>query len=213
MQSVTQANITARSKTLPESSVTRPTKHTRSLSESKTSDGISLITTNNQHRTRFNSGTDSNTSGVSSCDSVYGRYIFGDLHPTLSPIQSSSNLLDVKKSSGTGSLTGASGKSIADTNDRYRRISLGAPRESVMTPQDLQGYTLLRSLRRHCRPMLSESAADELAEIIDSNNINDTMQISLRGQRGNLKNDQQRKLKVRSLDRHYTLPFSSSGFV
>jgi hypothetical protein len=41
-------------------------KHIRSLSESKTTDGITGFSTN---RTRFNSG-DSNTSGVSSCDSV-----------------------------------------------------------------------------------------------------------------------------------------------
>lgn len=41
-------------------------KHIRSLSESKTTDGITGMINN---RTRFNSG-DSNTSGVSSCDSV-----------------------------------------------------------------------------------------------------------------------------------------------
>jgi hypothetical protein len=42
-------------------------KHIRSLSESKTTDGITGMSSTN--RTRFNSG-DSNTSGVSSSDSV-----------------------------------------------------------------------------------------------------------------------------------------------
>lgn len=64
---------TQRSRTLPAGSLpsqmlqkNNNIKHIRSLSESKTTDGITGMVTN---RTRFNSG-DSNTSGVSSCDSV-----------------------------------------------------------------------------------------------------------------------------------------------
>lgn len=104
-----------------------------------------------------------------------------DLCKTLSPIPSSSNLLEVKK-----------------PNERFRRISLtGASfRESTISPQDAQGYAKLRSIRRYQRPMLSESAADELAEIIDSN-IRSSSKLSI-GQ-------QQRRLKVRSLDRHSNL--------
>lgn len=58
--------------------------HVRSLSESKTTDGISMIAATHMqqkqqqqiiNRTRFNSSTDSNTSGVSSCDSNFGRNI------------------------------------------------------------------------------------------------------------------------------------------
>ena len=167
---------TARSKTLPESAATPRSfyKHSRSLSESKTSEGLTsmtigpnqiVVTTN---RTRFNSGTDSNTSGVSSCESVYGRYMLSDLHNTLSPIPSSSNLLEVKKS-----------------NEPFRRISLtGASfRENTLSPQDVQGYAKLRKLRSSQRPMFSESAAEELADFIAI------------GQQIN------RKLKVRSLDR------------
>lgn len=157
-------------------------KHKRSLSESKTTDGISLTSTANHYisRTRFNSGTDSNTSGVSSYESVFG-IVMSDLCKTLSPIPSSSNLLEVKK-----------------PNERFRRISLtGASfRESTISPQDAQGYAKLRSIRRYQRPMLSESAADELAEIIDSN-IRSSNKMSI-GQ-------QQRRLKVRSLDRHSNL--------
>lgn len=173
----------SKSRTLPENtSKYAILKHKRSLSESKTTDGISLTSTANHYisRTRFNSGTDSNTSGVSSYESVFG-IVMSDLCKTLSPIPSSSNLLEVKK-----------------PNERFRRISLtGASfRESTISPQDAQGYAKLRSIRRYQRPMLSESAADELAEIIDSNSRSSS-KLSI-GQ-------QQRRLKVRSLDRHSNL--------
>lgn len=183
---------TTRSRTMPESVViTRPTKHVRSLSESKTSDGLSLLQATT-HRTRFNSGTtDSNTSGVSSCDSVARCNIIGDLQQTLSPIQSSSNLLEIKK------------------EGRFRRTSLTgiSLRENTLTPQDLQGYATLRSLRRHCRPMLSESAADELADIIEVDAVMRTNKLGI--------GEQQRKLKVRSLDRQCSITtrdeFNSCG--
>lgn len=156
------------------------------MSESKTTEELSLMSTAaNQltSRTRFNSSTDSNTSGVSSCESFYGRYLMGDLHQTLSPIPSSSNLLEVKK-----------------PNERFRRISLtGASfRENTLSPQDLQGYAKLRSIRRHQRPMLSESAADELADIIDGNDVATRTSKRVIG-------NEQRKLKVRSLDRQSNL--------
>ena len=166
--------------TLPDANSTRLTvlKHKRSLSESKTTDGISLISAANHlvSRTRFNSGTESNTSGVSSYESVFG-VVMGDLYKQLSPIPSSSNLLEMKK-----------------PNERFRRISLtGASfREPVISQQDAQGYAKLRSIRRHQRPMLSESAADELADIIDGN-LRSSYKLTI-GQ-------QQRRLKVRSLDR------------
>lgn len=173
--------IAAKSKTLPEYACKYAMiKHKRSLSESKTTDGISLTsnTNHNVSRTRFNSGTsDSNTSGVSSYESVFG-IVMGDLcNKTLSPIPSSSNLLEVKK-----------------PNERFRRISLtGAHfRETTISPQDAQGYAKLRSIRRYQRPQLSESAADELAEIIDTNQIR-TNRLAI--------NQSNRRLKVRSLDR------------
>lgn len=174
--------IAAKSRTLPEYACKYAMiKHKRSLSESKTTDGISLASNVNHNvsRTRFNSGTsDSNTSGVSSYESVFG-IVMGDIcNKTLSPIPSSSNLLEVKK-----------------PNERFRRISLtGAHfRETTISPQDAQGYAKLRSIRRYQRPQLSESAADELAEIIDSNQI--------RSNRLTVPQSH-RRLKVRSLDRH-----------
>ncbi|XP_055685205.1 rapamycin-insensitive companion of mTOR [Lutzomyia longipalpis] len=178
----------SKSRTLPESVATRMgAKHARSLSESKTSDGLSLMTATN--RTRFNSGTDSNTSGVSSCDSIIGKNIISDLHQTLSPIPSTSNLLDIRKPS----------------EKRLRKISLtGVPiRENTISPQDLEGYAKLRSLRRHQRPMLSESAADELAEMMED--------VILRTNKLDL-SDQQRSLKVRSLDRQGFQLTPSSSF-
>lgn len=139
-----------------------------------------MITMHHVGRTRFNSSTDSNTSGVSSFESVFGVAL-SDIYKALSPIPSSSNLMVVGKS-----------------NERFRRISLtGASfREYSLSPQDAQGYAKLRSIRRYQRPMFSESAADELADIID-NNISMSNNISIE--------QQQRRLKVRSLDRHSNL--------
>lgn len=146
--------IAAKSKTLPEYACKYAMiKHKRSLSESKTTDGIRL-TSNTNHivsRTRFNSGTsDSNTSGVSSYESVFDVVMSDLCNKTLSPISSSSNLLEVKK-----------------PNERLRRISLTGA-NLPQGPQDAQGYAKLRSIRRYQRPQVSESAADELPEIIDS---------------------------------------------
>lgn len=214
----------SRSRTLPESvlaanrnpppSTTFP-KHKRSLSESKTTDGISLMTataipsttpnitsTSLHHpatRTRYNSGTsDSNTSGVSSYESIFGGRFHSDMmqQSQLSPIPSSSNLIDLKKLS---------------SEEKYRRISLtGLPlRESnVISAQDLHGYHTLRILRRRCRPMLSESAADELAEMMDdamasvtsSSSTSTISRFRLRASKSIT--EQNRKLKVRSLDRN-----------
>jgi rapamycin-insensitive companion of mTOR len=72
---------TQRSRTLPVGTLPsqmyqkNSAKHFRSLSESKTTDGITSMVVN---RTRFNSG-DSNTSGVSSCDSVNMRTTISEL--------------------------------------------------------------------------------------------------------------------------------------
>lgn len=72
---------TQRSRTLPVGTLPsqmqhrNSAKHIRSLSESKTTDGITSMVVN---RTRFNSG-DSNTSGVSSSDSVNMRAVMSKL--------------------------------------------------------------------------------------------------------------------------------------
>ncbi|XP_065084940.1 rapamycin-insensitive companion of mTOR [Ochlerotatus camptorhynchus] len=217
-QSDCPTTTTSRSKTLPESVLaTNRTpasqKHKRSLSESKTTDGISLMSTtapatSNQNpvlsshpRTRYNSGTDSNTSGVSSYESIFGGRFHADMmqQGQLSPIPSSSNLIDLKKLS---------------SEEKYRRISLtGLPlKESiVMTAQDLYGYNTMRILRRRCRPMLSESAADELAEMMEDTMASVTSSSStstisrFRLRASKALTEQQRKLKVRSLDRNYSL--------
>lgn len=124
-----------------------------------------------------------------------------DLHQhtnTLSPIPSSSNLLETKKST--------------TTNERFRRISLtGASfRETTLSPQDAQGYAQLRKLRSNQRPMFSESAADELADFM---NVNagvigvPSSRISTDSSIVGIHqlHQQNRRLKVRSLDRHSNL--------
>lgn len=171
--------ITTKSRTLPEYSCKYAyIKHKRSLSESKTMDGIMLpATTNNVSRTRFNSGTDSNTSGVSSYESVFGM-VATDLCKTLSPIPSSSNLVEMKRV----------------PSERFRRTSLTGSRyrDTLTSPQDAQGYEKLRSIRGHRRPQLSESAVDETLELLNST--------SLLSNRLSVEQNS-RRLKVRSLDR------------
>lgn len=77
---------TQKSRTLPAGSLPSQmihknnAKHFRSLSESKTTDGITGMVVN---RTRYNSG-DSNTSGVSSSESANMRTLISELH--LSPL-------------------------------------------------------------------------------------------------------------------------------
>jgi hypothetical protein len=94
------------------------------------------------------------------------------------------------------------------SEEKFRRISLTGVRyreHTTMTPRDVQGYATLRSLRRHFRPMLSESAADELTEIMGSppNLIRTNKLSSLTGS--------QRKMKVRSLDRQYSFVGQSTS--
>ncbi|XP_061386649.1 rapamycin-insensitive companion of mTOR, partial [Musca vetustissima] len=193
-------------KTLPEGSCLRHGRHQRSLSESKTTDVISLLSGGGtgghpgvmpptagpgmyySHRTRYNSCTDSNTSGVSSCESVTGRTAgVGDLQQfPLSPIPSMSNLLEIPL--GQSSL--------------LRRTSLvaGSYLHNAISPVDIKGYAQLRSLRRHCRPVLSESGA-ELYDIVDR--IDLLSYASFRPRKSSFGDS--RKNKVRSLDRQTSL--------
>lgn len=153
---ITTSNVTightpAKARTLPDKILTARAmraKHIRSLSESKTADSLSIINNPDvRHRQRFNSGTDSNTSGVSSCDSVAGRNIpeMTTQHHTLSPIPSSSNLMEFKR-----------------PRVRPRRISVtGVPINDMgPSPQDIHGVNAFRSIRRN-RPVWSESAAED----------------------------------------------------
>ncbi|KAM7347580.1 rapamycin-insensitive companion of Tor isoform 2-T10 [Cochliomyia hominivorax] len=192
----------SKSKTLPEGSYLRHVKHQRSLSESKTTDVISLLSSGasgnvqaaipgfyHSHRTRYNSCTDSNTSGVSSCESVTGRAATTSEFQQfpLSPIPSMSNLLEIP----------------FGQNSLLRRTSLvGTPYlHNAISPVDIKGYAQLRSLRRHCRPVLSESAA-ELYDIVDRMEL---LSFSSFRPRKSSFGDAQRKIKVRSLDRQTSL--------
>lgn len=123
---------------------------------------------------------------------------------TLSPIPSSSNLLEMKSKS-----------AAAANSERFRRISLtGASfRENTLSPQDAQGYAQLRKLRFSQRPMFSESAAEDLADFMDTGgmgasagdgNVLSLSRFSSSSSVGR-ETQQQRRLKVRSLDRHSKL--------
>ncbi|XP_017025481.1 rapamycin-insensitive companion of mTOR [Drosophila kikkawai] len=196
------SGVAAKSKTLPEGSNLRPTsKHQRSLSESKTTDVISLLggatttpgagtgtgsglyPTPYQHRIRYNSCTDSNTSGVSSCESVTGRTAAAAAAAAanmseyqqfpLSPIPSMSNLLE------------------SDELLRRHQLATSLQPSAALSPMAMKGYAQLRSLRAHSRPVFSESAA-EFCKIAD------VPEVQMR------KHDwthPHRRLKVRSLDR------------
>lgn len=61
-----------------------------------------------------------------------------------------------------------------------------------LSPQDIKGYATLRSIKRHYRPVLSESAADDIADYIDLNEITRPARQSF--------SDYQRKKK--NLDHH-----------
>ncbi|KAH8362188.1 hypothetical protein KR084_008923 [Drosophila pseudotakahashii] len=194
--------VAAKSKTLPEGSNLRQGKHQRSLSESKTTDVISLLgggvgggvggattvpgsglyPTPYQHRIRYNSCTDSNTSGVSSCESVTGRTAAAAAAAAandfqqfpLSPIPSMSNLLE--------------------SDELIRRHQLATSLlPSTLSPMAMKGYAQLRSLRAHSRPVFSESSADDFAEIMET-----TPEVQMRRPDWT---HPHRRLKVRSLDR------------
>ena len=74
--------------------------------------------------------------------------------------------------------------------------------QNALTPTDIKGYAQLRSLRRHCRPVLSESSADLYEDIID--HIELISYGSFRPRKFS-SGDSQRRMKVRSLDRAASL--------
>lgn len=154
-------------------------KHKRSMSESKTTEGLNLLAKAHSSRIRFNSGTDSNTSGVSSCDSIFGQMLIRDLQHTLSPIPSTSNLTDAARIP-------------ADCFNRSTYVNRSF-RHITPNQRDSQGIKMLRSLRRSARPRVSESAADDLAEIING-------EVNIRSNRTALMGE--RKKVVRSIDFH-----------
>lgn len=108
----------------------------------------------------------------------------------LSPIPSMSNLVvDVQPQRslllrGT-SLVGAS----------YLNTSL--------SPADIKGYAQLRSLRKYCRPIVSESATDvyDIIDRIESLPLGSSVMRPRKTSFG----ESQRRMKVRSLDRQSSL--------
>ncbi|GBP15175.1 Rapamycin-insensitive companion of mTOR [Eumeta japonica] len=111
------------------------------------------------HEGRVRNTSESSTSGVSSCDSILGRYAIPDRVLTLSPIPSSSSLHGMKGTSQRPRLV--------DTQRRTSTSSFTAPDTASSPPsqKDMAGYATLKSLNRHRRPHLSESAATGSSEI------------------------------------------------
>lgn len=199
----TIVGVAAKSKTLPEGSNLRQGKHQRSLSESKTTDvlsllggvpnptGVSFCPMHYQHRIRYNSCTDSNTSGVSSCESVTGRTAaaaaaaaanMSDFQQfPLSPIPSISNLQELP---------------MERSVKLIRRTSLLGTSflQPALSPLAMKGYAQLRSLRANSRPVFSELTA-EFYDFIDTVHPRDVPH------RKYSWGESSRRLKVRSLDR------------
>lgn len=53
--------------------------------------------------------------------------------------------------------------------EQFRKISLTGqtPRDVKINPQDVHGYAKIRYIKRNQRPMLSESAAEDLMKVIN----------------------------------------------
>ncbi|XP_053602519.1 rapamycin-insensitive companion of mTOR [Plodia interpunctella] len=99
------------------------------------------------HEGRVRNTSESSTSGVSSCDSFLGKYAIPDRVLTLSPIPSSSSL--------HASRARASGLLRRTSNSSFGPDVASSPPSQL----DITGYATLKSLNRHRRPHLSESAA------------------------------------------------------
>lgn len=135
-----------------------------------------------------------------------------DLQQTLSPIPSTSDLLDYRKM-----VKPSFDKYNRWCEEQFKKISLtGLPvRDIKINPQDVHGYAKIRHIKRNQRPMLSESAAEDLMKVINVGVYEDEIDHHL----GHLDNDDDaedeyqvvrstltqqqmaRSLKVRSLDR------------
>ncbi|XP_063379404.1 rapamycin-insensitive companion of mTOR [Cydia fagiglandana] len=115
------------------------------------------------HEGRVRNTSESSTSGVSSCDSVLGKYTIPDRVLTLSPIPSSSSLYGMKGSSGSHRTR------LSETQRRTSSSSFTAPDVSSSPPSqlDMSGYATLISLNKHRRPHLSESAASGSSDMDD----------------------------------------------
>nr|CAD7403074.1 unnamed protein product [Timema cristinae] len=142
-------------------------------------------------KSRSNSCTDS--SGVSSCDSGLGRHVISERIQTLSPIPSSASLSTLKSAGIPGDKTrkmsyweavtvlvintyksGASPSLIlvltappllGSTTSEGLAVSPDVA-HMRLSQQDLLGYATLRSLKRHCRPMYSDTSILATAELI-----------------------------------------------
>ncbi|XP_059062145.1 rapamycin-insensitive companion of mTOR [Achroia grisella] len=115
------------------------------------------------HEGRVRNTSESSTSGVSSCDSFFVKHAIPDRVLTLSPIPSSSSLYGMKSNS-----TSQRPK-ITELQRRTSASSFTGPDVASSPPSqlDITGYATLKSLNRHRRPHLSESAATGSSDLDD----------------------------------------------
>ncbi|XP_049865894.1 rapamycin-insensitive companion of mTOR [Pectinophora gossypiella] len=150
------------------------------------------------HEGRVRNTSESSTSGVSSCDSFLGKYAIPDRVLTLSPIPSSSSLYGMKSSSSSQR------PKISDLQRRTSTSSFTAPDVASSPPSqlDMTGYATLKSLNKHRRPHLSESAAtssdiDDLSWLLTDSNRRSKPFSSLRDR---AKSTRERMTKMSLLD-------------
>ncbi|CAH2075234.1 unnamed protein product, partial [Iphiclides podalirius] len=117
------------------------------------------------HEGRVRNTSESSTSGVSSCDSVLGKYAIPDRILTLSPIPSSSSLYGMKSSSSSQRPRLSESQRRTSTSS----FSTSEVASSPPTQMDMSGYATLKSINKHRRPHLSESAASGSSDIDDLN--------------------------------------------
>ncbi|XP_068630282.1 rapamycin-insensitive companion of mTOR [Battus philenor] len=115
------------------------------------------------HEGRVRNTSESSTSGVSSCDS--GKYAIPDRILTLSPIPSSSSLYGMKSSSSSHRPRLSESQRRTSTSS----FSTCEVASSPPTQMDMSGYATLKSINKHRRPHLSESAASGSSDVDDLN--------------------------------------------
>ncbi|XP_045534255.1 rapamycin-insensitive companion of mTOR [Papilio machaon] len=163
------------------------------------------------HEGRVRNTSESSTSGVSSCDSAGGKYAIPDRILTLSPIPSSSSLYGMKSSSSSHRPRLSESQRRTSTSS----FSTCEVASSPPTQMDMSGYATLKTINKHRRPHLSESAASGSSELDDLTwLLTDTQRRSkpFSSLRDRAKSTRERMTKLSLLDYDWKpLPLSEGG--
>ncbi|XP_013141294.1 PREDICTED: rapamycin-insensitive companion of mTOR [Papilio polytes] len=163
------------------------------------------------HEGRVRNTSESSTSGVSSCDSAGGKYAIPDRILTLSPIPSSSSLYGMKSSSSSHRPRMSESQRRTSTSS----FSTCEVASSPPTQMDMSGYATLKTINKHRRPHLSESAASGSSELEELTwLLTDTQRRSkpFSSLRDRAKSTRERMTKLSLLDYDWKpLPLSEGG--